>query len=214
VRARKARTHWSWACSYSSSTSARCRRPWSVPANAWTPALLAQALKAGFELATANGLAIRDGERFCWCLGVPLVYLDGVNHAIFEGELPVIGLFPDYDVALHGTDWVTQSLDRGLAAGVRRLSDFRELAALLNLRMRLEGDSASWRLNVEHVSGLPAPRRVEVMLRFPGPAPRHVTAVTPEGAYPVRVQQLDAGLARTVLPAAGRELRSGAGTRE
>jgi hypothetical protein len=39
-----------------------------------------------------------------------------------------------------------------------------------------------------------------VMLRFPGAVPRELTAVTPRGRHAVRVQELDGGLARTVIP--------------
>jgi hypothetical protein len=170
------------------------------PSQAWTPGVLEQALACGFQLVTANGLAIRDGELFCWCSDVPIVYLDGVDPNLFERELPVIGLLHDRDPAVFGTEWVTEHLDRWLAAGARRLIDFRELAAMLGMRVQLREGPSGWELVARQTSGIRAPRPVEVMLRFPGPVPPELTAVTPQGSERLRVQELDGGLARTVIP--------------
>jgi hypothetical protein len=171
------------------------------PSQAWTTGALDSALASGFELVTADGLAIRDDERFCWCVGIPVVYLDGADPTLLEGELPVIGVFHDRDPAVFGTGWVTQHLDRWLAAGARRLVDFRELAALLGLRLELREGPTGWELAARPTRGIRPPRPVEVMLRFPGAVPRELKAVTPQGRHSVRVQELDGGLARTVIPA-------------
>lgn len=170
------------------------------PSQAWTPGTLDRALASGFELVTASGLAIRDGERFCWCAGVPVVFLDGADPTLLDGELPVIGVLHDREPAVFGTGWVTEHLDRWLAAGARRLVDFRELAALLGLRLRLREGATGWELAARLTRGIRPPRPVEVMLRFPGAVPRELTAVTPRGRHAVRVQELDGGLARTVIP--------------
>lgn len=170
------------------------------PSQAWTAEALDRALASGFELVTADGLAIRDDERFCWCAGIPVVYLDGADPTLLEGELPVIGVLHDRDPAVFGTGWVMEQLDRWLVAGARRLVDFRELAALLGLRLGLRESPTGWELAARPTRGIRPPRPVEVMLRFPGAVPSELTAVTPQGRHSVRVQELDGGLARTVIP--------------
>jgi hypothetical protein len=61
------------------------------PGQAWTEAALEQALAAGQRLVSAEGLALRDGERFCWCAGIPAVYLDKPDRALFARSCPSWG---------------------------------------------------------------------------------------------------------------------------
>ena len=171
------------------------------PGHAWTPAILERALALDFDLVASAGVALRDQDRFCWCAGVVTRYLDGPAAACFDAELPVVGLFHDREPALFGTDWVTDWIDRWRAAGARRLIDFRELAAALALRMQLELFNGEWQLRIERRRPVALPRPLEVMLRFPGPPPRELQAVRSGSVTRLRVQALDHGLARTVLPA-------------
>ena len=170
------------------------------PGQAWTDAVLEHALAAGLRLVSADGLALRDGERFCWCAGVPAVYLDKPDPAHLESELPAIGYFHDYELAVIGLDWMSTQLDAWREAGARRLIDFRELAAALELRLELAREAGGWRLESGGDRDPPLPRPLPVMLHVPGAEPP--SQVELPGGGVARVQRLGDSLGRLVLPGA------------
>jgi len=167
------------------------------PGQAWTDGVLAHALAAGLRLVSADGLALRDDDRFCWCAGVPAVYLDKPDPGHLESELPAIGFFHDYEPAVIGPDWMGTQLDAWRRAGARRLMDFRELAAALELRLDLEPAASGWRLVARGDREPPLPRPLPVLLHVPGGEPPAWLEL-PEGRR--KVQRLGDGLGRLVLP--------------
>jgi len=174
------------------------------PGQAWTELALEQALAAGLRLVSAEGLALRDRDRFCWCAGIPSVYLDKPDPSHLVSELPVIGLFHDYELATAGVDWMPAHLDAWRRAGARRFIDFRELAAALDMRLSLSRDAdASLRLRSRTARGLAPPRPVPVLMHIPGGEPPPELRLELGGACgQAKVQRLGGGLGRLVLPPA------------
>lgn len=101
------------------------------PGDEWTNDVLERALDLGFELVSSYYLAVRHGDRFCWCVHVCAPYLDQPNGEWLDSGLPVVGYFHDQELALQGIGWFTHHLDAWQDAGFRRFVDFRELAAAL-----------------------------------------------------------------------------------
>ena len=169
------------------------------PGQAWTELVVEQALHAGLRLVSAEALAVRDGERFCWSRAIPTVYLDKPDAALFEAELPVTGLFHDLEPATGGVEWLTWHLDGWRRAGARRLIDLRELAAALELRLRLRPGAAGLVLETGPPPALALPRPLPVLVHAPRGAPP--AQVELAGGATVRVQPLEGGVGRLVLSA-------------
>jgi hypothetical protein len=173
------------------------------PGDAWTPSTLQHALDVGLRLVSARGLAVRDDGRFCWCAGVATIPLEAPAADHFATELPVVCRFHDLEPATLGIPWLAQALDEWRRAGARRLIDFRELAAALSLRLRLSRDPGrEWRLRVGGDRDVSLPRPLPVLLRVPGVDPPSEICLERLGfELPLRVQTLEHGLGRVVLPA-------------
>ena len=174
------------------------------PGQGWSDSTLVQALELGLPLVSADGLALRDGGSFCWCAGVPAVYVDKPDGRLLESGLPTIAYFHDHDLALSGVDWMFTQIDRWRRAGARRLIDFRELAAVLALRLDLRPrPTGGWRLVAEDVAGEgPAlPRPFPVQIRVPGAAPGHVELEYDGRSTTLAAHRLADGGDRVVLPA-------------
>ena len=169
------------------------------PGQAWTERALEAALAEGLRLVAADGLALRDRERFCWCPDIPTAYLGEPDPAQLDSELPVLGLFHDLELAVEGVGWLPAKLDGWRAAGARRFIDLRELAAALELRLNLR--AGPWRLETGGDPALPLPRPAPVLVHVPsGDLPRTIAL---DGGGIAAVQRLGAGLGRLVLPAPG-----------
>jgi hypothetical protein len=169
------------------------------PGLAWTERALEAALAEDLRLVAGSGLALRDGGRFCWCPDIPFAYLGTPEPARLEGELPVMALFHDRELADEGVGWLPAALDAWRAAGARRFVDLRELAAALELRLDLRAQP--WRLETGGDPGLPLPRPAPVLVHVPAGDPPGAIALG--GSGPARVQRLGDGLGRLVLPASG-----------
>jgi hypothetical protein len=142
------------------------------PGDQWEDAVLARALELGLSLVSSYYLAIEHEGRFCWTQHVCAPYLDCPDDSWFRSELPVVGYFHDYEVALEGTRWLCRWLDAWLNAGAQRLIGFDELAACLACSVAIEnrGD----RLNLKiHRSNSAAGYPIPVRIRF---ADNHVLA--------------------------------------
>jgi hypothetical protein len=171
------------------------------PGQASTETTVAHALRAGLRLVSADRLALRHDQRFCWCAGVAVEYLDKPDASTLESELPAIGYFHDYELATIGLEWMGAQLDAWRRAGARRFIDLRELAAALSLRLDLAPDGiGGWRLTADADPDLPLPRPLPVMLRANiGELPLEVGRSGRPGR--LRVQRLGEGLGRVVLSA-------------
>jgi hypothetical protein len=109
----------------------------TCPGQACTDAAAELALDAGFELVATDAIGIRDGDRLHWSCHLPAAGLDYPVDWLFEAGLPVIASLHDRDIALNGPGWIGRWLDEWRAAGARRFIDFRELAGLLGVRVRI-----------------------------------------------------------------------------
>src|SRR5262249_33866666 len=114
------------------------------------------ALGLGFAFVESYYLALRDRDRYLWCQHVCAPYLDLASPDWLRAGLPVVGYFPDRDLAVDGAEWLRRHLDAWADAGVERLLDFRELAAALALELDVGADGA---LEVTARAGAPAPVR-------------------------------------------------------
>jgi hypothetical protein len=112
-------------------------RPTTVvfPGDAWTDAALGRALDLDLALAASYYLALRDGDRFCWCEQVEAPYLDEPAARWFRAGLPVVGYFHARDVSLGGVGWLSDLLARWAEAGAARVIGFGELAFALSCRI-------------------------------------------------------------------------------
>jgi hypothetical protein len=147
------------------------------PGDQWTDAVIERALALGLQLVSCYHVALRHGERFCWTSYIRAPYLDDPQPAQFDAGLPVVGYFHDREPALEGVSWVSRWLDRWQEAGAKRLLDFRELAAALGLRLRLDTDRRGLRLTITGIPGAPPlVRPLPVNICLPArPAPSHLT---------------------------------------
>jgi hypothetical protein len=173
------------------------------PGDAWTPASLGHALDVGLRLVSATGLAVRDDDRFCWCAGAATLPLEAPGAQHFAAELPVVGRLHDLEPSTLGVQWLADALDQWRRLGARRLIDFRELSSALALRLRLIPEpGGTWRLELGPNGGGYLPRRLPVLLRFPGGTPSSEVRVKRAGTdLRLPVQALEHGMARVMLPA-------------
>jgi hypothetical protein len=106
------------------------------PGDEWTDASVEVALDLGLDLISSYYLALRDNDRFCWATHVCAPYLDLAQADWFDAGLPVVGYFHDRDLAVNGTRWMREWLDRWIAAGAHHLVDFRTLTNYLAVAER------------------------------------------------------------------------------
>lgn len=138
------------------------------PGDEWTEDVIESALDLGFSFVGDYHLAIRDHDRFCWTSHVCAPYLDSPEASWFRTELPVVGYFHDREPALEGVAWMSRWLDEWQAAGAERLMDFRELAAIVHRRFRLEERDGELRLDVLADARTPRlVRPLRVLLNLP-----------------------------------------------
>lgn len=102
------------------------------PGDEWTDTSMEVALDLGLDLISSYYLALRHADRFCWAIHVCAPYLDLPQQEWFDAELPVVGYFHDRDLAIAGTTWMREWLDKWIVNGGRNLIDFRQLSEWLN----------------------------------------------------------------------------------
>jgi hypothetical protein len=143
------------------------------PGDQFSETTVLEAFRLGLSLVDSYYLALRDGDRFCWCQHVCSSYLNEPAASCFEAGLPVVGYFHDYDLSTHGAPWMTRWLDAWQAAGAARFMDFRELAAAVGRRLETADDGAVVTLEESNAPALVRPLRVA--LRVPAGVPSVVT---------------------------------------
>jgi hypothetical protein len=127
------------------------------------------------ELAGRRGLSFISSERlalgvngsFWWCHHVLVPYLDGPESYWLRPGLPVVGFFHDHDLATHGTSWMSTHLDGWQAVGMRRIVDFRELAAILARSVSVRTEADRVRVVVDDFGAPPLPRPLPLGVYLP-----------------------------------------------
>lgn len=171
------------------------------PGDQWTDDVLERALELGLHLVSSYYLALRDGERFCWTTHVCAPYLDKPDPAWFDAGLPVVGYFHDREPALEGVRWISKWLDGWRNAGAQRIIDFRELAAAVSRRLRLEESNGGLRLRVTNVGGPQLLRPLPILIHLPkGRLPPRVSVSLDGNDLSLKVHQLSRSLGRLILP--------------
>ena len=135
------------------------------PGDEFSDATVRRAFDLGLSLVASYYLALRAGERFCWCQHVCAPYLDQPDGAWFDAGLPVVGYFHDYEPAVHGVGWMTEALDAWQGAGADRLLDFRELAAAVGRQLSVEETASGLVLRVVGGDAPPLVRPLRVRVR-------------------------------------------------
>jgi len=130
------------------------------PGDQFSEATLQYALRLRLSFVDSYYLALRDGDRFCWCQHVCSPYLNEPAASWFEAGLPVVGYFHDYELSTHGALWMTRWLDAWQAAGAARFMDFRELAAAVGRRLEIADDGTVVTLEEANAPALVRPLRV------------------------------------------------------
>src|SRR5207245_11759357 len=87
------------------------------PGDEFTDSTLKIALELGLSLVESYYLALREGDRFCWCQHVCAPYLDQADKVWFASGLPVVGYFHDYEPSVEGIGWMAACLDGWEKAG-------------------------------------------------------------------------------------------------
>jgi hypothetical protein len=162
------------------------------PGDQWTHEAFDVALSLGLAAVSSYYYAFRHDGRFCWAQHVCAPYLDEADGRWFDSGLPVVGYFHDADVALHGIDWLTDSLDAWSAAGARRFVTLRELAAASQVHIDVTDADGAWVLDV-YADHAITPTRLPVRIRMR------------DGAAPLLIEvEALAGTRRYALDDAGR----------
>ncbi len=135
------------------------------PGEQWTNRSLECALQLGVQLVGSYYLAIRDGNRFCWAQHICSPYLDKPDPSWFDAGQPVVGYFHDFDVCRNGVEWLSTWLDMWQRAGAKRIIDYRELAAALSRRLRVEESAGGPCVKVRNEGGPVLVRPLPVCIR-------------------------------------------------
>lgn len=170
------------------------------PGDEWTNETMSRALDLRLDLVSSYYLAIRHEQRFCWTTHVCAPYLDQPDAAWFDSGLPVVGYFHDREPALEGPQWVDKWLGRWHDAGARRFLDFRELAAAVGYRLRL--DARHHLLHVQRADeATPVPvRPIPLLIRATTEKPpAQITCIENRRSWPLPVESLENGLWRAFL---------------
>jgi hypothetical protein len=130
------------------------------PGDQFAEATLQCARRLKLSFVDSYYLALRDGERFCWCQHVFSSYLNEPAASCFDAGLPVVGYFHDYELSTRGVLWMTRWLDAWQAAGAARFMDFRELAAAVGRRVEIADDGNLVTLEEANAPALVRPLRV------------------------------------------------------
>ena len=171
------------------------------PGDQWTHETLETALDLGLFLVDSYYLALRDGDRFCWCTHMCSPYLDRPESSWFDSGLPVVGYFHDYELSLYGVEWMSRWLNCWDDVGARRFIDFREFAAIIGRSFSLELRNGVLRLDVVNRKVPRIVRPLEVNIRVPDWKIPSEIMVTMEGEQAsLEVKSVAAGVAQVVLP--------------
>jgi hypothetical protein len=172
------------------------------PGDHWTKQALNHALNLGLQLISSYYLAIRHGNRFCWCQHVCAPYLDKPESVWFDAGLPVVGYFHDYELGVEGADWMTNWLDKWVGCGARRVIDFRELATALGRRIQVEQIGGHSRVEVTSEPGEPAlVRPLTLGLHWPGASmPSTISILSGGHECALEVRQIAGGFGQICLP--------------
>ena len=154
------------------------------PGDEFSEATVLRATELGFSLISSYYLALRDGDRFCWCQHLCAPYLDRPDPSWFEAGLPVVSYFHDYEPSTHGVGWLIRCLDAWQAAGAERFVDLRELAAAVGRRVDFDDDGAT--VTLHEADAPPLVRPLRVALRTPVGVPSVVTVRRGGAEYPLR----------------------------
>lgn len=172
------------------------------PGDEWTNEVLELALDLGLRLVSSYYLALRIQDRFCWATHVCAPYLDEPDVSWLDSGLPVIGYFHDFDVVRNGVEWLPRCLDSWHAVGVRRLIDFRGLAAALSIRLRTSTTGGTVSLDVDRLSDERLDRPIRILFRTQdGSVPSSLTVNMAAEQMELPVFLKPHGVGRITLPA-------------
>jgi hypothetical protein len=172
------------------------------PGDQWTGRALERALDLDLKMVSSYYLAIRHHERFCWTQHVCAPYLDEPDACWLDSDLPIVGYFHDRDLALGGVEWMTQALDRWQEVGVRRIMDFRELAAAIERRLQVIGIGENLTLRVSGDDPPPLVKPLLISIRS-NPLPSRVSVEIDGHTFMLPVHHCGDGEGRMQLPCAG-----------
>jgi hypothetical protein len=177
------------------------------PGDEFTDEVVEVSHRLGLSFVASYYLALRIGDRFCWCQQVCAPYLDRADASWFDAGLPVVGYFHDYEPSVHGVGWMTHWLDAWQECGAGRLIDFRELAAALGRTVRLEHRDGAYTLRVDGPDAPALVRDLSVALRVPSGVPPTLRVVHDGAAKeaPVEYDSSDRSLGHVAVPATLRE---------
>ena len=172
------------------------------PGDEWTNEILERALDQDIHLVASYYLAIRDRASFWWCTHICAPYIDDAHAFWFESPLPVVGYCHDRDVVLKGVEWWRDCVERWCTAGARRVIDYRQLAAELSRRLRIDVlRSGGLRLTLCGAAALPLVKPLDVYVRHPGgELPEIIAASSDDREWPVPVTRISDAVGRLVIP--------------
>lgn len=158
------------------------------PGEAFTNDVLEKALHAGLNMVSSYYQCIRIGLKFCWAQHVCAPYLDKAEPAWFEPELPVIGYFHDFDLGIHGADWLAGNLAAWHKTGAETFISLTEMAGRLNWNLYLEQTGDGLYLAIEKEKEIGLVRPVMVGLRIPGEdLPKYISVADTGGDHPLHI---------------------------
>ena len=169
------------------------------PGEQWTNAVLQRALELDLQLVGSYYLALRDGDRFCWSQRVCAPYLDQPDAAWFDGGLPVVGYFHDFDIVRNGVEWFDRYLNEWQSQGATRFIDYRELSAALSRRLTVEERNGELHLHVTTMGRLDLVRPLKILVRPSQAMPFKFTASVNERQASLLVKGATDGVAEVEL---------------
>ena len=137
------------------------------PGDEFTNDVLEKAIEAGLMFVSSYYLAVRIGNRLCWDQYVCAPYLDRYNSSWFDAGLPVVGYFHDFDISIHGVDWLSDCLENWQKAGAKYFIDFRELAGIVSHTISLNKVGNGFQLNVQQEDKWKTIRPARISAYFP-----------------------------------------------
>jgi hypothetical protein len=162
------------------------------PGEVFTNAILIDALNKGLMLVSSYYLATRHNNRFCWSQHVCSPYLDKPEEKWLDAGLPVVGYFHDFDIAEKGVGWFSDCLIRWEDAGVKRLIDFYELNAILNLQSEIKIEDEVISLILRTDPDFPIPKSFQIYVFFPDKNfPAHIKVKINESSTYLNVTKVE-----------------------
>ncbi len=137
------------------------------PGEEFTNDVLSKALEAGLMFVSSYYLAVRIDKTFYWDQYVCAPYLNNHDPSWFDAGLPVVGYFHDFDLSIHGIDWLADCLENWQKAGANYFIDFRELAGILSHTISLNKRETEFQLNVEQKDKWKTIRPFRISAYFP-----------------------------------------------